>query len=372
MTQQDNWYEVKDVNRLDSPALIIFPERVEQNIQNAIRMVGDPKRLRPHIKTNKSPQAVRLLLKAGIHRFKCATIAEAEMLAMEGAEDVLLAYQPIGPKLDRFIALVKKYPGTRFSCLCDNLIAAKEQAQAFAAAGIEVPVYLDLNVGMNRTGIAPGVDAAKLYRFLSDTPGIIAEGLHAYDGHLRDPDIAARTIACDKAFQSVTDLVQSLDADGMTVRTIIAGGSPTFPIHAKRGNVECSPGTFIYWDKTYLEGCPEQPFVPAAVLVTRIISLPGAGRLCTDLGHKSVAAENELGKRVFFLNAQGLRAVGQSEEHLVLEANASHDLKPGNVLYGIPFHVCPTIALYERAYTIGNGRITGEWENTARDRRITL
>lgn len=372
MNQKNNWYEVRDVNRLDTPALIIFPERVAQNIQRAIQLVGDPRRLRPHIKTNKSPQAVRLLLEAGIHRFKCATIAEAEMLAMEGAEDVLLAYQPIGPKLDRLVALVKKYPDTQFSCLCDNLIAAKEQSQAFVAAGLQISVYLDLNVGMNRTGIEPGAGAFELYRFLSNAPGIIAKGLHAYDGHLRDPDIEARTIACDRAFQSVSNLVQSLEANGMNVKTIIAGGSPTFPIHAKRKNVECSPGTFIYWDKTYLDGCPEQPFVPAALLLTRVISLPGIGRVCTDLGHKSVAAENELDKRVFFLNAQGLKAIGQSEEHLVLETDESNSLSPGDVLYGIPYHVCPTIALYERAYTIVNGTITGEWQNTARDRRITI
>jgi D-serine deaminase-like pyridoxal phosphate-dependent protein len=136
--------------------------------------------------------------------------------------------------------------------------------------------------------------------------------------------------------------------------------------------VECGPGTFIYWDKGYLNLCPEQDFLPAAVLVTRIISLPSPARVCTDLGHKSVAAENEISRRIFFLNAADLTPVSQSEEHLVCEATPNHNYQTGDVLYGIPFHVCPTVALYERAYTIENGKISGEWKNIARDRKITI
>src|SRR5882762_7699430 len=106
----DEWYTIQDPDQLDSPTLVVYPERVKANIRLALQMAGDPARLRPHIKTHKSPDATRLLLEAGIHKFKCATIAEAEMLAIAGAEDVLLAYQPVGPKLQRFVSLVRKYP----------------------------------------------------------------------------------------------------------------------------------------------------------------------------------------------------------------------------------------------------------------------
>ena len=99
--------------------------------------------------------------------------------------------------------------------------------------------------------------------------------------------------------------------------------------------------------------------------------MPSTNKICTDLGHKSVAAENEIGKRIFFLNAEGLKPVGQSEEHLVLETN-SHPFKVGDVLYGLPYHVCPTVALYERVFTVENGKTTGEWKNVSRDRKITI
>ena len=112
--------------------------------------------------------------------------------------------------------------------------------------------------------------------------------------------------------------------------------------------------------------------MPAIVLVTRIISLPSQSKICTDLGHKSVAAENEITRRVFFLNAEGLKPVGQSEEHLVLETNEHHSYKVGDIFYGLPYHVCPTVALYERVYTIESGKVTGEWKTVSRDRKITI
>jgi D-serine deaminase-like pyridoxal phosphate-dependent protein len=158
----------------------------------------------------------------------------------------------------------------------------------------------------------------------------------------------------------------------MHVPALVVGGSPTFSIHCKRDNVDCSPGTFVYWDKGYMDLCPEQEFLPAAVLVTRVISLPSPGRLCTDLGHKSVAAENELQKRVFFLDVDGLNPVGQSEEHLVLENTGGREFQTGDLLYGLPYHICPTVALYDRVYTVENSRVTGEWKNIARDRKLSV
>src|SRR6185437_7428497 len=128
------------------------------------------------------------------------------------------------------------------------------------------------------------------------------------------------------AFAGVLGLRESIAEDTGTEQiAVIAGGSPTFPIHARRGpDIQCSPGTFVYWDKGYGDQFPDQPFVPAALVVTRVISLRGETRLCLDLGHKSIGAENELTKRVGFLNGPGLRPVGQSEEHLVVEAGKGH------------------------------------------------
>jgi len=371
MGEDSNWYTINNVSKLDSPALVVYPERVKENIRLLKKMINDPKRLRPHIKTNKSKDVAELMIKRGIEKFKCATIAEAEMLGMSGASDVLLAYQPLGPKLARFIQIIQKYPSTLFSCIVDNITAANEISDAFSKAKMRINVFIDLNVGMNRTGIAP--DAAfELYLHCSRLKRVTPVGLHAYDGHLRNPNINIRKSDCDLAFAQVDALKQKIVEAGLPEPIIVAGGSPTFPIHAARETVECSPGTFIYWDKGYSEACPEQAFLPAALVVTRVISMPDATKLCLDLGHKSIAPENELSRRVHFLNAPQLKTVSQSEEHLVVEAGVGHSFKVGDVLYGMPIHICPTVALYERAYTVEKNKVKGEWKTIARDRKINF
>ena len=367
-----NWYTITDTERLDTPMLVIYTDRVKENISILKGMIDDVSRLRPHVKTHKSKEAALLMLEAGITRFKCATIAEAEMLGMSKAPDVLLAYQPNGPKLKRLIQLIKTYPGTRYSCLVDNSIIARNISDTAIIDQLEISVYIDLNVGMNRTGIPPGLEALQLYMDCVALPGVNPAGLHAYDGHIHDTDLNVRREKAEKAFNPVVKLQQEIKQKGYPEPVIIAGGSPTFPIYAEKGVIECSPGTFIYWDRGYGINCAEQPFLTAALVISRIISLPDETKLCLDVGHKSVSAENELDKRIWFLNAPGLKFIGQSEEHLVVDAGKGHQYKIGDILYGLPYHICPTIALYERAITIDNNSISGEWRNIARDRKITI
>jgi D-serine deaminase-like pyridoxal phosphate-dependent protein len=372
MNLQMNWYHINNISELDSPALLIYLDRVKDNIATLKTMIDDITRVRPHIKTHKAKEAIQLCMEAGILKFKCATIAEAELLAICEAPDVLLAYQPSGPKLERLIHIIKQYPKSKFSCLADNLLSATEISKAAVTNGIEINIYIDLNVGMNRTGIRPGSAALDLYKACSHLAGIRLMGLHAYDGHIHASDIVQRTRICEEAFEPVEKMKLSIVEAGYPEPVIVAGGSPTFPIHAKRKAVECSPGTFIYWDKGYLDLFPDQAFLPAALVLARIISLPGETTVCIDLGHKSIAPENDLQHRVSFLNAPELVFIGQSEEHLVADAGVGHSWKIGDVLFGIPMHVCPTIALYDTANIIEKGAVTGSWKNIARDRKINF
>jgi D-serine deaminase-like pyridoxal phosphate-dependent protein len=366
------WYQLDEPVTLDTPALLVYPDRVKQNINTAISMVNEVSRLRPHVKTHKSPDVTKLMISAGIQKFKCATIAEAEMLGICAAKDVLLAYQPVGPKLQRLAELIRKYPATKFSCLVDHLPAATEMDRVFVSEGLCVPVYIDIDLGQHRTGIQPGSELIKLYLACAVMKGIRPIGLHGYDGHIRDQDWNLRKQHCDEAFATIEAMQKEIADQGQSLPLIVAGGSPTFSIHCQRKDIECSPGTFIYWDKGYLDLCPEQHFLPAALVLSRVISLPGETRICIDLGHKSIAPENELSRRVYFLDQAPLLPIGQSEEHLVLEAGARHGYQIGDLIYGMPYHICPTVALYERAITIENGGPSGEWKTIARDRKINV
>ena len=371
MADQD-WYKINNIEQLDTPALVVYPDRVKENIRMLTGMIDNIDRLRPHVKTHKSREATLLMMEAGILKFKCATIAEAEMLGMCKAPDVLLAYQPFGPKLDRLLKLIKIYPQTIYSCLVDNEASAKSISERAVAHDLQIPVYIDLNVGMNRTGIVPGQEALHLYRYCSELPGLKVLGLHAYDGHIHDAGLDIRTQKANTVLELVEGLQQNIKDSGLPNPVVIIGGSPTFPVYAKRQDVEVSPGTFIYWDRGYGLAFTEQPFLPAALVISRVVSLPGGTKLCLDAGHKSVSAENELNKRIFFLNAPNLVMLSQSEEHLVVDAGEGHPYKTGDVFYGLPYHICPTVSAYERAITIEVQKITGEWKNTARDRKIVV
>jgi len=366
-----SWYHIQNITEIDSPALVLYHERIKENIRQAILMAGNVSILRPHVKTHKIAEVSRLMLEQGITKFKCATIAEAEMLAMVQSPDVLLAYQPVGPKAERFMALIKKYPGTHFSCLVDNQDTATALSTLAISHHLIINVYLDLNIGMNRTGILPGEEALALWEHCLALPGIQPVGLHAYDGHINETDTALRQQQSDAIFAKAQSLREKIEAAHGQSLLIIIGGSPTFPMHLHRQHVECSPGTFVFWDWSYLHQMPDEPFQLAALVITRVISRIDANTICVDLGHKSVAAEKPF-PRIHFLNAPGVTAVGQSEEHLVLKVADASQYHIGDVLYGSPMHICPTVALYERALVVKNGRVEEEWKVIARDRKITV
>ncbi len=364
-----NWFTITDVDRLNTPALVVYPERVKHNIAVLTAMIDDVNRLRPHIKTHKCREAVALCMAAGINKFKCSTIAEADMLGECNAADVLLAYQPVGPNAERFANLIKAYPQTEFSCLIDNGDTGRELSGIAVKNNIQITVYIDINVGMNRTGILPDQKAFELYLLCADLPGIKIMGLHVYDGHIHEIDLALRTRQCNEAYTPVERLSDQLQTQGFEP-VIVAGGTPTFPIHAKRPGVECGPGTFIYWDYGYQQAFKEQEFLPAALIVGRVISLPDDDLFCVDIGHKAVASENVLNKRIYFLNAPHLTPVSHSEEHMVLDAGTGHHYRVGDVLYGLPQHICPSVALHDYAVTVENHYISGQWQTVARSRKI--
>ena len=366
-----NWYELDNPEEIVSPSLLVYPDRIEKNIALMISMIGDSTRLRPHIKTHKTAEIIEMQMQHGIQKFKCATIAEAELLAQCGAKDILLAMQAVGANLNRFFKLITTYPNSVFSTIVDNEITIDLVSKMAASNEITVPLFLDLNTGMNRTGIEPNDHAAELFKQIAEDPNLKARGLHAYDGHIRDTDLKLRKQACDAAFNLVTNLKSKIGALGIEVETLVMGGSPTFPIHKVRNDVETSPGTTLLWDERYGTSFKDMPFLPAAVLLTRIISKPKKGIICLDLGHKAIAPEMDF-PRVKIFGLEDAEQTGQSEEHLVLHYPKSENFKIGDVFYAIPMHICPTVAKYSKVLTVEDGQITGAWKIAARDHQMQI
>jgi len=365
------WYEIDSIGTIDSPSLIVYASRAQENIDSLIKMVGgNVDQLRPHVKTNKIAEVCQMMMDKGIHNYKCATIAEAEMLGKLNTPNVLIAHQLMGPKLNRLVTLMKTFPATKYACLVDNIETASSVSKIMVQEGLTIHAYIDVNIGMNRSGIMTD-KAIALYNACVSLPSIKIIGLHCYDGHIRETDISIRNAQADKVFENADTLRKKLESISSTSLEVIMAGSCSFSGHIKRKNIQVSPGTFVFWDWGYKNLFPDLPFEFACLVVSRIISIIDEHTICTDLGHKAVAAENPM-PRVHFLNAPDAEPVGQSEEHLVVKVKDASKYKVGDVWYGVPVHICPTVALYDTAIIVNDNKVVDQWEVVARKRKISI
>ncbi|MBV6641454.1 MAG: D-TA family PLP-dependent enzyme [Cyclobacteriaceae bacterium] len=358
------------VEAIDSPALLIYPDIVKENISTAqsILDVSKNNSLRPHIKSVKCLEVIQMTMGHGIEKFKCSTIAEAELLGMAGAKDVLLNYQLSTVKAQRFRELIESYPDVTFSCLVDNIESA--QIMSALTTHTDVNVYIDINLGMDRTGIKAD-NALSLLKELRQLNGIKVQGFHCYEGHIDSSNRGSRLEQAFEAYLTMMDLKRGGSQIMERDLAVVLGGSPNFEYYGKQCGLECSPGTFFLWDYGYGKNYPEIPFKIAAFVLTRIISIIDEKKMCLDLGYKAVASDSPL-PRVKFPELPEYTVLGQYEEHLVIEVPDTSVFNVGSPLYAVPYHICPTVNLYEKVFAIENGQVTDTWDIVARDRQINI
>jgi D-serine deaminase-like pyridoxal phosphate-dependent protein len=360
-------YHFEGEEDVESPALVYYEDIIEKNTQKAIGMAGNVERLWPHVKTYKTAPMVRMLMARGISRFKCATIAEAEMCAQCGAAHVLVSYPLVGPAIGRFIRLRQRYAATTFWATGDDLNQAALLGEA-AAAHI-IPFLVDINTGMNRTGVA--LDALPDFCLKAGRlPGLELRGLHCYDGHLGIKDPAEREKAVAEETAKLTAAWKAVENAGQKLPVIVMGGTPTFPFHARNAGVFLSPGTFFVQDHGYEFKYRDLDFTPGAAILTRVISRPAENLFTLDLGYKAIAAD-PAAERGVIADLPGARPQGHSEEHWVFDADGGCP-PVGTILYVIPTHICPTTALYPGVHVVRNHKLVNYWEITARNRKITI
>jgi len=359
------WYRPENEASVFTPAILVYPDRIQENIRRMIALAGDANRLRPHVKTHKIAEVIGLQVQLGITRFKCATLSEVEMVAARGGKDVLLAYPLLGPAIQKFLQLSELYPETRFAVTVDSLSACRQLSDLSRIRGKVVNVFVDLDNGMHRTGIAPG-RALELIKSIMENAYLHFAGLHIYDGHIHELDFEDRKAHCEADFESVTRLITELENKGIPVDELACGGTPTFPVHARHLSRTLCPGTPVLWDAGYREALPDLEFLPAAVIAGRVISEP-AGQLCLDLGYKSLASEMAH-PRLQFLNLEHEGVLNHSEEHLVLSKGKTSKASVGDLVYALPTHVCPTMALQEQVYVVREHLVVDVWKVVARKR----
>ena len=353
------------IQKCVSPSILIDVERVAGNIQQMLSAVqGDASRLRPHVKTHKMADVIRMQVDAGIRKFKAATISEANMIAQNGGDDILLAYQPIGPNIILLTELIQNHPSVKFATIVDHEDAVHQLSIEMQNASLNLRVLIDVDCGMHRTGIPFGPSLNALRALIAKKDGLEYEGLHVYDGHLHQPDAETRRHETENVIRQVVTYDKEHSAG-----VVVGGGSPTFQFWAETTSWECSPGTTLFWDMGYSTAFPELPYAIAVALLTRVISKPGRDLFCVDCGYKAIASEMPLEKRLTVRGLDDVKIVSHSEEHMVLESPGANELRIGQPLLTLPRHICPTMALHESAAIIRNGEVGSErWSVTARNR----
>ena len=359
-------YAVKNAAHIVTPALLIYPVIVEQNIRITLGMVGnDPERWRPHIKTAKLAAVIRLMLKHGIHNFKCATTLEFLTACQAGAEDVLVAFAMTGANAQRVLQIAREFPKTRISVL----VEAPSQLAPWRDTNIGI--FVDVNPGMNRTGLNP--DRASEIVSLCRQSGAALRGLHWYDGHISGGEPDERRASAHRGYDKLMEIVKAVEAAGCHVQEVITSGTPVAPYGYSYAGFQnpsfihrISPGTVVYNDTTSLKQLAGFGYQPAALVLTTVISHPLPEKITCDAGHKSVSADAGVPTCVV-LGHPELTPLKPSEEHLPIEAAAGVPLPAiGENLYLIPRHVCPTVNNFDEALMVVDGRVTAVEKVSAR------
>lgn len=376
----DQRYRVSSIEDVLTPALILYPDLIAANIQSTLNVLdGDANRWRAHIKTAKLGFTLRMLADRGIHTFKCATTLELLVACQNGATDVLLAYPVMGANARRAQEIAGEFSGVRISVLAEN------QDQVRQWRGCRIGIFLDINPGMNRTGIDQRQTdrVVSMAREISGT-GLEFRGLHYYDGQfgsLSDNEgIGERTQAAHLGYHRLLELVRHLERNGVQASEVITSGTPTFPSSLaydgfRRGKFvhRVSPGTVVYCDASSLDQPPSKyGYQPAALVLTRVVSHPHPGIVTCDAGHKTVSADAGV-PTCAVLGHPELTPLSPSEEHLPLAvAPGATAPKAGETLYLVPRHICPTVNNFDFALLVRDGDIESTEPVSARGRESPL
>jgi D-serine deaminase-like pyridoxal phosphate-dependent protein len=363
-------YEVQGSQALSTPSLLIYTEALESNITAALGMMNrDASRWRPHLKTAKLGYTIRRLVARGIKTAKCATTLELVVAIESGMEDVLVAFPLMGPNAARVREIAAAHPDRRISALVESVDQIDEWR------GSAVGVFVDLNSGMDRTGMAEDrFDEVRQFIDRIQKAGLRFCGLHHYDGQIKNTGPSAA--AAREGYARLVELIAYLKQGGIEVREVITSGTPAMP-HAlnfapfSAGEFvhRVSPGTIVYNDRSSLKDLPEHGFQPAVLVLSTVVSRPRENRVTCDGGHKAVSADAGV-PTCDVMGRPGLMALSPSEEHLPIEVRSGETPSRGELLYLLPAHVCPTVNNFDKAVLVSGGKVEEIVPVSARGREV--
>jgi D-serine deaminase-like pyridoxal phosphate-dependent protein len=364
-------HDDKGMDRVLTPALLIYPAIVDANIAATVRHLGgQPDRWRPHVKTAKLESTMRQCVNQGVRNFKCAITLELLTVCAAGASDVLVAHACSGPKAVRVREIAEAYPDVIISAVVEH------SGQLAAWPDRQIGLFIDVNPGMDRTGIdQANVEGVVQLAQQIVQAGFPFRGLHYYDGQHAQLDLQERKQVAEAGYRQLMVLVGALRAQHMPVPEIVTSGTPTFvtgnefPGFEDASSVHrVSPGTLVYNDLKSLAQLPNLGFQAAAMVATTVISHPTPDVITCDAGHKTMSVDAGV-PNCAVLGHPDLEPLGPSEEHLPIRVKpGAYRPKIGEVLRLIPRHVCPMVNNFDHALLIRDGHMPEVVSVTARGR----
>lgn len=356
------------LGEVDTPALLLDLEAFENNLQRMDQsLAGNKLRLRPHAKSHKCPEIALRQMAHGAVGVCCQKVTEAEAMVAGGIPDVMVSNEVVGAhKIERLMSLAQR---ARVSVLVDDRNNVAELDAAAARKGIKLNVLIEVDVGANRCGVAPGEPARELARVIAASTHLHFRGIHAYQGaaqHVRTAD--ERRALIERAVQMVRETIALLKEDAIECEIVTGAGTGTYPLEAGSGIYnEIQPGSYIFMDADYArnfgdDGEPVHTFAHSLFIWTSVMSHVKPGRAIVDAGLKAMSVDSGMPLVV----EPGAEYLGASDEHGALRVDDASQFPLGRKLRLIPGHCDPTVNLYDWIVGYRNDQVESVWPITAR------
>jgi D-serine deaminase-like pyridoxal phosphate-dependent protein len=355
------------LNDIDTPALVLDLDAFERNLQRmAQALQGHKVRLRPHAKSHKCPEIALRQIALGAIGICCQKVSEAAVFVKAGVKDVLVTNQIMGASKVRH--LMELASVAKIGVLADHAMQVQELAYAAQAAGIVLDVYVEVDVGAHRCGVAPGDEAARLAELIVASAPLRFAGLHCYQGsaqHLRQSQQRAAAIATAAELARMTR--ERIEARGIAVEIVTGAGTGTF-LHERDSHVynELQPGSYVFMDRDYGDnqrGQNDIAFEHALFVLTTVMSRASADRAVVDAGLKASSIDSGMPSVWQRKDVQYAKA---SDEHGVLVTEDAATPALGDRLMLVPGHCDPTVNLYDSLICIRGGQVEALWPVAAR------
>ncbi len=358
------------LDEVDTPALIVDLDAFERNLKlMADKVDSCGVRLRPHAKTHKCAVIARRQTALGAVGVCCQKVSEAQALVDAGVNDILVSNEVVGrQKLERLAALARQ---AQVGVCVDHPENVDQVNAAAARYDTVIDVLVEVNVGANRCGVAPGEAALSLAKRVDGAAHLRFVGLQAYHGkaqHMRE--FEQRREAIDAACAATRETVDLLRDNGLECEVVAGAGTGTWALEAGSGVYnELQAGSYVFMDADYArnkdaEGGPFNDFEHSLFVYATVMSLPEATRAVVDAGLKSMAFDSGMPE----VAGDGtIRYAGPSDEHGNLDLSRSNArLSLGDKLKLIPGHCDPTVNLYDWYVCVRAERVEALWPIVAR------